>query len=333
MLCVDASGKSYSGGNRNNNQKKKQPPPAKIEDVSLDGVVEAVINGDLKVRNTKSAKGKSQAGNTEWLVGAQQGVQVKVHVLGTATVDYLRHGMIVEFSTLLDADDKPTDKINKMSIVESSKDNPLGVFNAADLKPADPGVGGGDDKKPKNAPKKDQKDQDPDKLLIGATGQSKIVGKITSCTADTMVVSAGAKSIKCELGTSPTIDVSLSDPKLIGAGAKVVIHGKGCRGKVNQCWADDVSATLTQPLTGKKKQPHKHDDATAKSDSASESASASDDNAKDADAKADAKDADAKAKDKDADAKADEKVKDKDAKADEKVNEKDADAKDAKPEK
>ena len=59
-----------------------------------------------------------------------------------------------------------------------------------------------------------------------------------------MIVSAGAKSIKCELSIAPTINVALSDPTLIQPGDKVLVRGKELPGKVNQCMASDVTATL-----------------------------------------------------------------------------------------
>jgi hypothetical protein len=282
MAGVNADGKGHGG----NQHKKKE---GKIQDVTLDGVVESVDGGEMKILATKSGRGKKkEASKTEWLVAPQQGLNV--HVLGSATVDYLRSGTVVQFSATLGSDGKPVDKITRMSVIAPSKDHPLGVFDGSGIQPSDPGVGGDG---VNSAPKK--QDDDADRLLMGAAGQSRIVGKITSCTADTMIVSAGAKSIKCELSTVPTIDVALSDPTLIQPGDKVIVRGKGRRGKVNQCMASNVTVTLTQPLTGRKKLPSKHD--------APQSASASatpDDSSKDSDAKADEND-------KHSDAKGDEK--------------------------
>lgn len=253
LLEMSAQGQTYRepgtlngvevcyGGRRSSKPKQKpQQKQPKVESVTIDGTIEALGRGEMKVVNTKDKK--------HWVVAPQS--NTKLYVKGTANADYLRPKLTIQFKAVLGDQDTVKDKLSDLSVVTPSKINKLGIF--ADGVGGDAGIGdplapGKSSKaKPAAAPLADGD------LL--STGQKvRIVAAISTCDGNKLTLSVGSRTIKAELADNPTIDVSSSDPRQIQVGSKVVIHGKGIRGTTNLCQADDVKVTLTQPLVGKKK--------------------------------------------------------------------------------
>ena len=99
------------------------------------------------------------------------------------------------------------------------------------------------------------------------------MGRVISCGRTKLTVAAG-KELHFELGENPTINIALSNPKLMTVGDKVTIHGQAVRivcpdrdeirkgpirpsknVQANFCEPEEVTVTLVQPLTGPKKPP------------------------------------------------------------------------------
>jgi fructose-specific phosphotransferase system component IIB len=111
-------------------------------------------------------------------------------------------------------------------------------------------------------------------------GKTKIVGRIERCDGKSLTVTRGQQTIHVDLADIPTINVELSDLKLVqdskdssknrvegkGAsghavsilvsdlvGAKIVVQGTAAETKSKrQCMAKSIEVTLAKPLTSKK---------------------------------------------------------------------------------
>jgi hypothetical protein len=258
------SGKRSSG--------PKQTPP-KVSEVTLTGVVDAVQANGLAIKAGKSTKGKDQK---TWLVMPGQNVEVTID--GTATVDYLKKGQIVQFEGQVLNNEEVAGKLNELTVLDKKSSAALTAKVAArDHVKEVAGGGGGRIAAPKE-------DADSDALIgpddskkkgdakasaksdAAASGlKTKIVGKIESRTDKGFTVASGSRTLKVELSDSPTINVQLSDPKMVQVGARIVVHGTAAESKQgNQCMAKTIVVTLATPLSGKGTLPEKKKEPAAK---------------------------------------------------------------------
>ena len=108
--------------------------------------------------------------------------------------------------------------------------------------------------------------------------KEKIIGRIEKCTDKSLTVTRGQQTIHVDLVEIPTINVELSDPKVVPnakdhsksriegkgtsghtvtmmasdlVGAKIVVHGTAAESKQgSECAAKSIEVTLMAPLTG-----------------------------------------------------------------------------------
>jgi len=258
-----------------------QPPaPPKISDVTLTGVVVAAQSSELAIKAGKTSKAKKQK---PWFVAIQAGsTEVAIH--GMATLDYLRHGQIVEFSGQIVQNETVAEKVQELTIVAGKRGKPSLAKGGATDHGADPGVGGRIQVPKSEAdpeileladdPKVDGGDNP---KAVSRGPKTKIVGRIEARHEKSLTVTCGERTIHVELADMPTIHVEIVNPNMIqdglkvkiqGAtasgrlvtltsddlvGSKIVVRGAGAESKLgNRCMAKSVEITLAMPLTGKK---------------------------------------------------------------------------------
>ena len=255
--------------NQNQNQKKKPEQP-KVSDVTLTGTIDAVQPTGLKIKASKTTKGKDQK---EWLVFARSdSSEFTIHA--TATVDYLRAGQSVEFraQTVKDetnadkSSERVTDEVNQLTVF-SRKSRLSHKKGGAKDHEADSGAGGDRIEAPKaetdsettlTVPDEDPKPKagKPVAKPAAVAGGHKIAGRIASCDQDRkgITVTEGERKIHVALADMPTINVELSDPTLIPDSkdsSKSKIEGKGAGGHAVSMLAGDlVGAQIVVRGTG-----------------------------------------------------------------------------------
>lgn len=197
-----------------NPQPKAQPQQA----ASVEGTIKSVDRDGIQVAARRTEK--------PWVVQFQPGTRFVV--TGTAKADYLKPGVVLQFKADLDDQDKAKDKVAEMTIVSAGSDNPLGVS-------------GGKGSKTSN-----------DDLGLLTSQDTKITGKIVSVTGKQVSLSAGKRTVTIELAAKPTINVLLSDRKLVLPGSKIRASGKATRAATPRMQADSIEVTLASPLSGKK---------------------------------------------------------------------------------
>jgi hypothetical protein len=196
-------------------------------------------------------------GNKPWLVTLLP--VTKILVSGTAKLDYLKAGLIIEFKADFDGKNVK-DKVGDLTIVTLSPEKSLGAYpegggaaadKAAPEKPA-PGKRGGKPTKSDAAPA--QKDKDPADAAEGAK-RYQFVGKIKGVKENHLLVDAGNKKVQIDLTDDAKIAVAVTDLALAVQGDEISVKGRDYKGTSGACVADDVKITMVKPLSNPKKVP------------------------------------------------------------------------------
>lgn len=189
--------------------------------------------------------------NQQWRVAVPVGA--KISVTGTATADFLRSGLFVEFQAELNDRGEIQGKIGELTIVTPSKERPIGLF------PAGTAAGGGQDGfgagmgKGEKAP-----GARTGKKRGVAAGAYRIVGRLTVGRGGKLSVQTGRGTARFELTEEPKINVDLADYTVAAKGDKVSIKGVMMQNRPGLARANKVEIELAEPLTGaKKKRPPK----------------------------------------------------------------------------
>ena len=226
----DASLVAYSN-------RPKMPPKLKISDVTLTGVIVDAQPSGLTIKGGKSSRARDQK---QWLVLSQAG-STSVTIHGMATLDYLRHGQIIEFSGQIVDNTKVADKVKELTIVANKKGlASLHNSSAAKDHPVDPAIASRTGASKRDAESEsivaladEPKAGDDDKPEAAAAGpKTKIAGRIAAHDEKTLTVTVGERTIHVELADMPTIHVELSDPKMVKIGSKFEIQGVGASGRL-----------------------------------------------------------------------------------------------------
>jgi hypothetical protein len=269
---------------------KPQPQP-KQEEVNLTGTISSidVAHSEITIQAKKTSNKNDKA--KPWQIFPAQNQTVAVTVNGTATLDYLHPGQILQFNGVLDqsvidkaalekpVDDKADDKADEKADAKGD-DKPLDDKTEAPKSEAKtaakiaPKIAAKPNDKVKGevkelsiVPRKghnlgigSEADKKANKEAVAAIdGPTKvrIVGKIQKVDPDDnhkLTITAGSHTLDVVLSAVPTINVELNDAKLVKVGAKVVVHGNAFELKSqNHVQADKIDITLVEPLTGKKK--------------------------------------------------------------------------------
>lgn len=215
-LCAngaEAGKPAHHAPAHHNTNKAAQP---KTEKVTINGSLTGASGNQMMV--TSDAKG----GSKQWVV--MGGPMTHIEATGTAKVEFLRPGLVVQFEANLDAHNAATEKVGKLKVISTAPNYPAGI-------------------------------------VAGNLGKSQVTGQLKSVHGTTLTVHAGTKTAQIELTDDPTIDVSMNDGTFASPGDKVTVKGKAVQGK-SVCEAQDVKITFAVPLTGPtKKTPLAHAEA------------------------------------------------------------------------
>ncbi len=210
-------------------QQQQQQKPAKLE---AKGTIDEVQGNIIGIKTED---------NQMWLVQVNHG-KVKVQVDGTAEVSFLQPGQTVKFTGEVDEKGNLTKEVDKLEIYTAVGRSVPGLYKEGADETAKP------EKKP-------------------GAGTYEIRGKVQSFKDNHLVVSAGSKKIVGTVNANAEISVKLADAADLGYAQKgdtvkamgwYYENSKPGQNKPGQAICDDISITLSQPLSsGKKAKPIK----------------------------------------------------------------------------
>ena len=217
---VAARGGGGGGGGR------RQQNPQNPRQISIDGTVQKIASGVIYASDDKD--------QSTWAITAMP--TTKVLVTGTATLDFLRKGLLVQISAKPDEKGLIKDKVSDLTIVTLGT---VGQSAAPDMGTAPKGKPG---KKPaKPAPTTDS-----------ASGGT--VGSIVAVHGQKISVKIDKKLSEIELTDDAKVNISVDIVAWAAKGDKIQVKGVPNPRKPGLCIAENVLITLSEPLTsGKKK--------------------------------------------------------------------------------
>jgi hypothetical protein len=227
--------------------------------------------------------------NQVMTIGLVQSTEVSV--TGTAEQSYLKSGVLVEFVAEVPKGGAVAEKISQLTVVSPDADRPPGLYppdtapqkksdpgdkgvgvpirgagaNPAKAAAADPGIG--DD--PVKPAKGTKKHADAGDLFGAAPAKSKsgvlkppgtfaVRATVKSCKDGKIMLGAGHNtSIKAELASDVTIDVDMTELRVVQRDDKVTVDGIGTQAQPTYVAAKTIKVELANPLTGSKKRPSK----------------------------------------------------------------------------
>ena len=256
------AGRFRGGLSRQPGAKQPQQKPPTVGDVTLTGVIDALQPNGLKIKASKDNKSKDRK---DWFVTSKADTEFTIR--GTAAVDYVRKGQLVEFSGQIVEGEKVADKpkedkiagtVDDLTIV-SRKRGSATVKKGSAKDAAGSGPSGDRIAAPKadadsettlTVPDDDAKTKAGDgdapaaKPKAAAGGpKTKFVGKIAACDEKSITVTSGQRTIHLDLAEVPTINVELADPKLVQDPkdkSKYKIEGTGATGRLVTMTGSDL---------------------------------------------------------------------------------------------
>jgi hypothetical protein len=192
--------------------------------------------------------------------------QTEVSFKGTASADFLRQGLSVEFVADVDETGKAKEPVATLSVITTGPGRQAGLFGEGAMgskKVADPGILSDDSngKTKKGHKSKAKKAPAGGDDLLGSTKSTAsnvklpavctVRGKVKSFKNNTITVLAGRKSIKAEIADGVQIDVDMSDCTAASSGDKIKLWGKTL-GSQPIIYAEKVEIEAAQALTGQK---------------------------------------------------------------------------------
>jgi hypothetical protein len=240
--------------------------------VDIDGAVEGMMPGRMQVRT-----------NTNQSMPVMFQPMTEVHLSGTATAEFLRVGLCVEFTAEIAKTGVAKDKISQLTIFTPTPQKATGLFpegaggTPGDVEPFAPAGGGkpGADVGPgtgKPGRKTHGKPAPGGDFAPGAAGSAAghkgpaagvqlpatcvVRGQIKACHGNSLTVQTGKLLVKAELADNPDIKVDVADYSMASKGDKVTVRGRVMPGK-NFIQAESVKIEAAQPLGGGKKRPGK----------------------------------------------------------------------------
>jgi len=210
-------------------------PQPKQEQLQLEGTVEGMQGNVLYVTRDDGSKWVVQmpsVGRPNRRGGPQFNRPSPVSYTGSADPAWLRPGMIVRFSALIDKKGEVVEPVRELGVVTLRADIQAGITQDA---PADVSGFFGEAElttDPKN------------KNVASYT----VVGKLGSLKKGKFVVATTGATIKGELDESVRIYVDVEDYSLMRVGDKVVVNGWYYQGQEGKAQARRVRITGTEPL-------------------------------------------------------------------------------------
>ncbi len=198
----------------------------------------------------------------------------KLHLTGSATADFIKQGVAVEFTAEVDKTRTVKEKVASLTVVTLSTERPAGLFaegspgagaaaqdnvgfmvkgSGADAAPADKGAKKAEKKKPAAA--------------VQLPGTCVVRGTVKSCKAGKLTVSFGRGAVKADLDDDPQIAVDLADISQARPGDTISVRGRAYRQLPGLVQAESVTIQAAEPLSGgAKKKPAKADKKPAKAE-------------------------------------------------------------------
>jgi len=229
-------------------QRGPKPPTEPFE---AEGTIEALAPGQLQI-NTNS--------NQKWLIALQQ--QTKVEVSGTATPEFLRPGLFVQFRAEFDKQYVAKDKVKELSVIMPTRDKPPGMWTEQAAGAEGERFGAGVEPGPKK----------PGKPGPAATYTAySVTARITAARGERLTLSTGDANLSIEVSDTAKIEVKLPDLSLARQGDAIKVKGQMLPGRPGLGEATDVKVTAAQPFGGAApaktkpgKQPPKREPRSAK---------------------------------------------------------------------
>ena len=195
---------------------RAQVQPKAPQVVYPQGSIEAIRQGMVKIATT---------GGESWMVHIPPTAEIMV--TGTATPDFLKPELCIEFLADVNRHGRVQNKIEKLGIFTPSELKFLGAFAEAgfDNGPNDAGQRG---KRP--------------------TSRYKVHGRITSMKNDKLTVDYRTGTVEIELADEVKIDLAVADYRFAKPGDKISCTGIQVGEKAAQ--ATRVSIDMAQPLSG-----------------------------------------------------------------------------------
>lgn len=226
-------------------------------------VVPAVLFAQDQPKENLSAKGTLRgvfAGGIQLATDDNEAWKVKlpdkpseISYSANAEQSFLRPGMKVKFSAVMNRKGIVQEPITSLTVFTPLKPADLGVWPETEGEGAyNPLAGLFNTEEPKEQPKVKGK-----KPVVEDVA-CRVGGTLKSLKSGRMVVVAGRMQIKCELAENAKIRVSTSDLSLAQLGDKVEVEGwYYANAKQAGLWANQLSITAAEPLTGEKKKSGK----------------------------------------------------------------------------
>ena len=218
--------------------------------VNIDGTVTGMAGGVILVNDKNTLP---------WKVTVH--ADATIHVTGTATVEYLKTGLTLDFKA--DFDDKGVikEKVSELSIVSATAEPPGIVVGGGDDAAANADAGGKSAKHPaaKGAGKSGAAKG------VAPAGSNRVVGKLSVKPGKYTVQAHGiSHPIELPLADEVTIKVDLAELSLAAAGDNITVSGMGTHPRVAMgargasaapgvVQATDVKIEMAEQLTGPKR--------------------------------------------------------------------------------
>jgi hypothetical protein len=193
------------------------------QQVDVTGTIEAIGQGRIQMADASGKKG---------IVAVAP--QTTCQTTGEATAEFITAGLYLEFKAEADGKGGVTGKVDQLSVISLTKENPQGVFPE----------GGVDAGKATGA-----------KKSTAPTGMCKFVGQLKNVRSGKYQLQAGRSTVLFELGENPKISIAMADAKFAAKGDKIEVSGMVNPNMPAVIQAKSVKITLSEPLGETKKKP------------------------------------------------------------------------------
>ena len=222
--------------------------------VTQDGTVEKIVPGGV-VMTTKDGPA----------INVVVGPATKLHLTGSATADFIKAGVAVEFTAELDMKYTAKEKVTSLTAITLTAERRAGLFpqGAAGAGPAAQnnfgfpagGDGVADPAPAEKGAKKAEKPKAADAVKL--PGTFVVRGTVRSYKDGELTVKTGKGTVKAALADDVQIAVNLAEISHAKKGDAIAVRGRGPRqgqqGQQGTIQADSVTIQAAAPLTGPKK--------------------------------------------------------------------------------
>jgi len=190
------------------------------QNVRVEGTVQAVAPGFMKVMSEE---------NQVWVAKIDTNKPGAYRVVGSATADWLRPGMLVRFRATFDRKGKVVQPVEQLTVFTPGKDDKPGLVSDQRL--------GGDINFLEDGDKKPEEPQ---------TAMFQVTGQLRGLRNGALSVLAGRVPVQAQLADDAAISVDVADYRLARAGDKVELRGRPAgQGRMYAQWLKVLAA---QPL-------------------------------------------------------------------------------------